>query len=314
MHHQERGASLTPQKVVMDLFKFAQGQSLPNSSLYIVATPIGNLADISIRALHILNQVDGIACEDKRHSSALLHAYGISKPLFALHEHNEKAASAHIIQKLTSGERWAYISDAGTPGISDPGSVLVEAVRAAGFLAIPIPGASALTTAISVAGNFLHEMEGRFQFLGFLPNKGAQRDLVIKAAADAPTCSFFYEAPHRIEATLKTIHQSLATHKKVFIAKELSKIHERIVVIEAGQILDWMSAQESWQGEYVVGIQGTAKEAKSPNFDENTLVWINALSQHLSHKDLSEVVAEVSGISKKEVYKQLLDLKDNPKK
>ena len=298
----------------MDLFKFAQGQNLPNKSLYVVATPIGNLADISIRALYILNQVDGIACEDKRHSSALLNAYGISKPLYALHEHNEKTASAHIIQKLNDGERWAYVSDAGTPGVSDPGAVLVEAVREAGLLAIPIPGASALTTAISVAGNFLQEMEGRFQFLGFLPSKATQRELVIETAAKTPTCSFFYEAPHRIEATLKTIHQSLAKHKKVLIAKELSKIHEHVIVIQAGQILDWMNTQDSWQGEYVLGIEGQLKEAKSLDFDENTLAWIHSLNEHLSHKDLSEVVAEVSGISKKEVYKQLLNLKDNQDK
>jgi 16S rRNA (cytidine1402-2'-O)-methyltransferase len=298
----------------MDLFKFAQGQNLPHSSLYVVATPIGNLADISIRGLYILNQVDGIACEDKRHSSLLLNAYGISKPLYALHEHNEKAASAHIIQKLNNGERWAYISDAGTPGVSDPGAVLVEAVRSAGFLAIPIPGASALTTAISVAGNFLHQMEGRFQFLGFLPSKSTQRELLIKTVANTPTCSFFYEAPHRVEATLKTIHQILNPQKKVLIAKELSKIHEHIVVIEAGEILNWMNTQDSWQGEYVLGIEGQIKESKALDFDENTLAWINSLTPHLSHKDLSEVVAEVSGISKKEVYKQLLNLKDDTEK
>jgi 16S rRNA (cytidine1402-2'-O)-methyltransferase len=294
----------------MDLLKFAQGQNLPSSSLYVVATPIGNLADISIRALYILNQVDGIACEDKRHSSALLNAYGISKPLYALHEHNEKTASAYIIQKLNDGERWAYVSDAGTPGVSDPGAVLVEAVREAGYLAIPIPGASAITTAISVAGDFLKEMEGHFQFLGFLPNKATQRELVIKTAANMPICSLFYEAPHRIEATLKTIYESLAGQKKVLIAKELSKIHEQVIVIQAEQILDWMNAQTSWQGEYVVGIEGHIKESKSLDFDDNTLIWINSLSKHLSHKDLSEVVAEVLGASKKEVYKQLLNHKD----
>jgi 16S rRNA (cytidine1402-2'-O)-methyltransferase len=293
----------------MDLFKFAEGQNLPKGALYIVATPIGNLADITIRALYVLQQVDGIACEDKRHSSSLLSAYGISKPLLAIHEHNEKSSSAVIIEKLRLGERWAYISDAGTPAISDPGSVLVQEVRAAGFNVLPLPGASAITTAISASGDFLQQTEGAFQFLGFLPTKAGQRTLAIEKAANATVCSFFYEAPHRIQATLKAFHDLLDKERKIFVAKELSKIHENIQIIRAGDIPRWMDQVNSWQGEYVLGIEGHNTTHTPSEFDENTLKWIKLLQTHLSHKDLSEIVSAVSNTPKKEVYKQLLDLK-----
>lgn len=295
----------------MDLFKFAEGQHLPRGALYVVATPIGNLADITIRALYILQQVDGIACEDKRHSSSLLSAYGISKPLLAIHEHNEKSSSAQVIEKLKNGERWAYISDAGTPAISDPGSVLVAEVRAAGFHVLPLPGASAITTAISASGDFLHKTEGAFQFLGFLPTKAGQRIAAIESAAHATVGSFFYEAPHRIQATLKALHELLDKDRKVFVAKELSKIHENIQVIRAGDIPDWMNQINSWQGEYVIGIEGSGMTHKPSEFDENTLQWIELLQTRLSHKDLTDIVSTISNLPKNIVYKQLLGFKES---
>lgn len=293
----------------MDLFKFAEGQNLPSGTLYVVATPIGNLADITIRALYVLQQVDGIACEDKRHSSSLLNAYGISKPLLAVHEHNEKSSSAQIVEKLKLGERWAYISDAGTPAVSDPGSVLVQEIRSAGLKVIPIPGASAITTAISACGDFLQKTEGSFQFLGFLPTKAGQRTIAIEAALAATVTSFFYEAPHRIQTTLKAFHDLLDEDCRIFVAKELTKIHENIQIIRAGDIPGWMAQIDSWQGEYIVGIEGVGASNAPSNFDENTLKWVKELQLHLSHKDLSEIVSTVSGMPKKDVYKQLLDLK-----
>jgi 16S rRNA (cytidine1402-2'-O)-methyltransferase len=293
----------------MDLFKFAEGQNLPKGALYVVATPIGNLADITIRALYVLQQVDGIACEDKRHSSSLLTAYGISKPLLAVHEHNEKSSSALVIDKLKLGERWAYISDAGTPAISDPGSVLVQEVRAAGLHVVPLPGASAITTAISASGDFLNKTDGHFQFLGFLPTKAGQKIAVIGTASKSATASFFYEAPHRIQATLKTLHEHLDKDRKIFIAKELSKIHENIQIVKAGDIPAWMEQVESWQGEYVLGIEGSGAVNVPSVFDENTLEWVHLLQPHFSHKDLSEIVSTISKMPKKDVYKQLLDLK-----
>jgi len=293
----------------MDLFKYAQGQTFPAGTLYLVATPIGNLADITIRALHILSQVDGIACEDKRHSSALLNAYGISKPLYAIHEHNEKSASQYIIERLGQGERWAYISDAGTPGISDPGATLCNEVRDAGFLAVPLPGPCAVITAISAAGEFLTNSNGSFQFLGFLPAKASQRDAMINFAANSGITSFFYEAPHRIEATLNAIAASVKPSQRVFIAKEITKIFEEIKILTPSEIMRWLPEMKSWQGEYVLGIEAQPNQPVQSTFDETTLAWIKAIDNEIGHKDLSEIISRVTGIPKKDAYKYLLDLK-----
>jgi 16S rRNA (cytidine1402-2'-O)-methyltransferase len=293
----------------MDLFKYAQGQTFPTGTLYLVATPIGNLADITIRALHILMQVDGIACEDKRHSSSLLNAYGISKPLYAIHEHNEKSASQHIIEKLAQGERWAYISDAGTPGISDPGATLCNEVRIAGFSVVPLPGPCAVITAISAAGDFLNNSNGSFQFLGFLPTKASQRDSMINFAANSKVASFFYEAPHRIEATLKAIAVNIAPTQRVFVAKEITKIFEEITILPAEEVNRWLGEVKSWQGEYVLGIEASPNKPTELAFDETTLAWIKAIDAGIGHKDLSEIISKVTGIPKKDAYKYLLDLK-----
>ena len=159
----------------MDLLSFARNQNVPPGALYIVATPIGNLADMTIRGIHILSVVDGIACEDKRHTANLLSSYGIQRPLMALHQHNEHEASELLLQKLKSGERWAYVSDAGTPGVSDPGAILVKLARNAGVQVIPIPGASAITALISASGELFQQQDGQFHFWGFLPQKSAKK-------------------------------------------------------------------------------------------------------------------------------------------
>lgn len=293
----------------MDFFKFAQGQSLPPGSLFLIPTPIGNLADITIRALYILQQVDGIACEDKRHSGSLLSSYGISKPLFAIHEHNEITASAHVIEKLQKGERWAYISDAGTPGISDPGAILASEVKKANFPVIPLPGANAITTTISGAGDFLKSTSGQFQFLGFLPNKATQRDESIRAAVSANVASFFYEAPHRIESTLKAIANLIVDDQRVLVAKELTKIYESISIIKGSELGSWINQVTSWQGEFVIGIEGRPKKEKASELDELTLKWISELEGTIGHKDLSEIISRVTNMPKKDAYKALLELR-----
>jgi 16S rRNA (cytidine1402-2'-O)-methyltransferase len=300
---------LTQIKVVMDFFKFAQGQSLPPGSLFLIPTPIGNLADITIRALYILQQVDGIACEDKRHSGSLLSSYGISKPLFAIHEHNEITASAHIIEKLQKGERWAYISDAGTPGISDPGAILASEVKKANFQVIPLPGANAITTTISGAGDFLKSTSGQFQFLGFLPSKATQRDESIKYALSSNVASFFYEAPHRIEGTLKAMANLIVDDQRVLVAKELTKIYESISIIKGSELGSWINQVTSWQGEFVIGIEGRPKKEKASELDELTLKWISELEGTIGHKDLSEIISRVTSMPKKDAYKALLELK-----
>lgn len=293
----------------MDFFKFAYNQTLPTGALFLVPTPIGNLADITIRALHILQQVDGIACEDKRHSGTLLSAYGISKPLYAIHDHNEISASAYIIDRLKQGERWAYISDAGTPGISDPGALLANEVMKVNLPVIPLPGASAITTAISGAGDFLRNSDGQFQFLGFLPSKATQREAIIEEALKASVCSFFYEAPHRVEATLKAIAALIGSGQRVLIAKELSKIFEEITIIEGADLNEWITQVKSWQGEFVIGIEAAPKQEKASALDEVTLQWVEALGDEIGHKDLSEIIARITGMPKKDAYKELLSLK-----
>jgi 16S rRNA (cytidine1402-2'-O)-methyltransferase len=295
----------------MDLFKFARGQNFPPGTLYLVPTPIGNLADITIRALHILSQVDGIACEDKRHSSMLLNAYGISKPLYALHEHNEISASADLLEKLRNGERWAYISDAGTPGISDPGAILCAEVTKAGYQVSPLPGPSAITAAVSGSGEFLKHGNGGFQFLGFLPTKANQRDELLKLAATSHISSFFYEAPHRIESTLKFISTELDGERKVLIAKELSKIYEEIKVIAVKDLSDWMKTVDNWQGEYVLGLEGAARSDSPTSFDERTLQWISAINGRIGHKELSEIISQITGVSKKDAYRELIEKKES---
>ena len=172
-------------------------QHYPQSTLYVVATPIGNLADISLRALHVLQLANAIACEDTRHSQGLLRQYGIEKPLLAVHEHNEAEAAIGVIERLQRGERVAYISDAGTPAVSDPGARLVAAVRAAGLSVMPLPGASSVTTALSAAGI---SGDSGFVFAGFLPSKAGERDQAVLQLQAEGRAVVILEAPHRIEA------------------------------------------------------------------------------------------------------------------
>jgi 16S rRNA (cytidine(1402)-2'-O)-methyltransferase len=175
----------------------AGAQQYPTGALYVVATPIGNLADITLRALHVLSLVDAVACEDTRVSSSLLRHLGLDKPLIALHEHNERSASAGICARLARGERVAYVSDAGTPAVSDPGAALVKTLQSEGHRCIPVPGASSIVAALSVAGDPLAQ---GFAFVGFLPPKGSARDEALRAIAVAPSTQVLLEAPHRVTA------------------------------------------------------------------------------------------------------------------
>ena len=172
-------------------------QHFPPAALYLVATPIGNLADISLRAIHVLALVDAVACEDTRHSAVLLQQLGIEKPLLAVHQHNEATAAQLVLQRLAAGERIAYISDAGTPAISDPGALLVAAAQAAGYATLPIPGASSVVAALSVAGD---AHAGGFQFVGFLSTRASERQSELQRIADATATQVLFEAPHRIES------------------------------------------------------------------------------------------------------------------
>ena len=291
-------------------FDFLNQQDLPAGALYMVATPIGNMGDITLRALHVLNAVDGIACEDTRHSAALLQQFGIHKKCLALHEHNEIAGAQTVIQHLANHERWAYISDAGTPGVSDPGARLVNAVQKAGFRIIPIPGASAVSSAISASGSVMLPSEGRFQFLGFWPNKAKERGTLIQDIRNNLKTSIFFESPHQIRDTLTTLSKELEPERQVLIGRELTKKFEQLVTLTAANIPEWLEKAESLRGEFIVLVAGRqANTDEAPEHSE-LLLWANALSPYLGSKEIAAVLAQVLGLSKKEAYQVALDAKD----
>ena len=290
-------------------FDFLKQQDLPAGALYMVATPIGNLGDITLRALHVLNSVDGIACEDTRHSAPLLQHFGIHKKCVALHEHNEITGAQTIIERLAQNERWAYISDAGTPGVSDPGARLVNAVEKAGFRIIPIPGASAVSTAISASGSVMLPSEGRFQFLGFWPNKAKERGALIQDIRSNSKTSIFFESPHQIHETLTTLSKELEAERQVIVGRELTKKFEQLVTLTAADIPGWLDKAESLKGEFIILIAGRQANADEAPEHSTLLLWANALSPYLGSKEIAAVLAQTLGLSKKEAYQVALDAK-----
>ena len=291
-------------------FDFLKQQDLPAGALYMVATPIGNLGDITLRALHVLNSVDGIACEDTRHSAPLLQHFGIHKKCVALHEHNEITGSQTIIEHLAHNERWAYISDAGTPGVSDPGARLVSAVQKAGFRVIPIPGASAVSSAISASGSVMLPSEGRFQFLGFWPNKAKERGILIQDILNNSKTSIFFESPHQIRDTLITLSKELEPGRQVLIGRELTKKFEQLVTLDAIKIPEWLDSAESLRGEFIVLVAGRQTNTDQAPEHSALLLWANALSPYLGSKEIAAVLAQTLGLSKKEAYQVALDAKN----
>ena len=290
-------------------FEFLKQQDLPTGALYMVATPIGNLGDITLRALHVLNAVDGIACEDTRHSAPLLQHFGIHKKCLALHEHNEIAGAQNIIAHLAQNERWAYISDAGTPGVSDPGARLVNAVQKAGFRIIPIPGASAVSSAISASGSVMLPSEGRFQFLGFWPNKAKERGVLIQDIRSNSKTSIFFESPHQIRDTLTTLSNELEPERQVLVGRELTKKFEQLVTLTAATIPEWLEKAESLKGEFIILVAGRQANAHEAPEHSSLLLWANALSPYLGSKEIAAVLAQALGLSKKEAYQVALDAK-----
>jgi 16S rRNA (cytidine1402-2'-O)-methyltransferase len=267
------------------------------------------MGDITLRALHVLNSVDGIACEDTRHSAPLLQHFGIHKKCVALHEHNEIASAQNIIQLLSQNERWAYISDAGTPGVSDPGARLVNAVQKAGFRVIPIPGASAVSSAISASGSVMLPSEGRFQFLGFWPNKAKERGALIQDIRNNSKASIFFESPHQIRDTLITLSQELEPSRQVLVGRELTKKFEQLLTLNAADIPEWLENAESLKGEFIVLVAGRQASADEAPEHSALLLWANALSPYLGSKEIAAVLAQALGLSKKEAYQVALDAK-----
>ncbi|MBM3387153.1 MAG: 16S rRNA (cytidine(1402)-2'-O)-methyltransferase, partial [Betaproteobacteria bacterium] len=222
----------------------AGSQQHPTHTLYVVATPIGNLADIGLRALHVLGLVEAIACEDTRHTQHLLRAYGLERPgsqLLALHQHNETEAAQQVLARLAQGERVAYVSDAGTPAISDPGARLVQAVRAAGHRVVPLPGASSITAVLSASG-----MTGDgFVFQGFLPSKPGERQQAVQALAQEPRAVVLLEAPHRILALAQAL--TALGQRRVTVGRELTKQFEQIDTLAAQDLPAWLTERPERQ-------------------------------------------------------------------
>jgi len=291
-------------------FDFLKQQDLPAGALYMVATPIGNLGDITLRALHVLNAVDGIACEDTRHSAALLQQFGIHKKCLALHEHNEIEGAQTVIQHLANQGRWAYISDAGTPGVSDPGARLVNEVQKAGFRVIPIPGPSSVSCAISASGSVMLNSEGRFQFLGFWPNKTKERDALLHDLCSSKKTSIFFESPHHIRETMLLLAATLEPERQVFICRELTKKFEQLVSIQASEIASWLETAESLKGEFIILVAGRQASAEEAPEHASLLLWANALSPYLGSKEIAAVLSQTLGLTKKEAYQIALDAKD----
>ncbi|MFM2343328.1 MAG: rRNA ((1402)-2-O)-methyltransferase, partial [Pseudomonadota bacterium] len=238
-----------PPSIVQAAALAAGQQQHPAASLYVVATPIGNIADLSLRAVHVLSLVDAVACEDTRVSAGLLQRLGLGKPLIALHEHNEESAAPRVIERLARGERVAYVSDAGTPAISDPGARLVAAVREAGFRVIPLPGPSSVVTALSAAGDIAGQ---GFRFAGFVSPKAAARERDLRRLAeDAGTCVIF-EAPHRIEALAAALAQTMP-ERHLTVCRELTKQFESIHTLAAQAFPAWLAASDDHRrGEFVL--------------------------------------------------------------
>ena len=266
-----------------------------------VATPIGNLSDISLRALHVLQLVDAIACEDTRHTQTLLRQYGIDKPLLAVHEHNEAQAAFGVIERLQRRERVAYVSDAGTPAVSDPGARLVAAVRAAGLAIMPLPGASSVTAALSVAGI---GGEAGFVFAGFLPSKSAERDQSVQALQADHRAVVILEAPHRIEALARAM-APLGT-RLVTVGRELTKQFEEIASVAAQDLVAWLAANnQRTRGEFVLVLH-PGEQAQATD-DGNRVLQL--LLAEMPLKTAVKLAAEITGAPRNELYEAALQLK-----
>jgi len=276
-------------------------QHYPEATLYVVATPIGNLADITLRALHAMQLADAIACEDTRHTQPLLRHYGIDKPLLAVHEHNEAQATGLVIERLQRGERVAYVSDAGTPAVSDPGARLVASAQAAGFRVMPLPGASSVTTALSVAGI---TGDGAFVFAGFLPSKAGERDQAIALLALEMRATVILEAPHRIEALARAM--APLAGRLVTVGRELTKQFEEIATVPAQDLPAWLAAgPQRTRGEFALVLH-PATEKEAPQ--DNTRV-LQLLLAELPLKTAVKLAVEITGAPRNELYEAALQLK-----
>ncbi len=283
----------------------AGAQQYPAATLYIVATPIGNLADLSLRALHVLSLVDAVACEDTRHSAALLRHLGLDKPLLAVHEHNERDAAQAVLARLAQGERVAYVSDAGTPAVSDPGAVLVAAAQAAGYRCMPLPGASSALAALSVAGDALAQ---GFRFVGFLPAKGGARAQRLKQVAALDEAQVLFEAPHRIDTLAKELAGACGA-RRVTVCRELTKQFESVETKAADALPAWLAGDlNRSRGEFVLVLHAQPAPAVADEAGAHDTT-LNVLLAELPLKQAVGLAASITGAPRNALYERALALK-----
>ena len=277
-----------------------------HATLYVVATPIGNLADIGARAVEILRNVGAIAAEDTRVTRHLLEHHGISARLVALHEHNEERAARTMLEILAGGASVALVSDAGTPAISDPGARLVALARAAGYAVSPIPGANAAAAAVSASG-FLSP---HFLFYGFLPARAGARRTALAALVSLPYTLVFYEAPHRVTDCVADLTAVFGVERRILFARELTKLFEETQVCALGEAQAWLAANEHrTKGEFVLVVEGVAAPAAETTDVENTLNTLKALLEALPLKQAVALAVKITGGSRNELYERALVLK-----
>ncbi len=282
----------------------AAAQVYPTATLYVVATPIGNVADISVRALHVLAMVDAVACEDTRNTGHLLTRFGLHKQMIAAHQHNEREVADKLISRLQAGERIALVSDAGTPAVSDPGARIVDAVRAAGLRVVPLPGASAALAALSASGL----VNDRFHFFGFLPAKAKQRETALQELLAMSATIVFFEAPHRILDCVAALVGAFEPTRQVVFARELTKLFEEIHRCPLSDAIAWIKADSNREkGEYVVLLEGAAFDGHADEAQADRILSI--LLSECSVKQAANLAAQITGKKKNALYERALQMK-----
>ena len=287
-------------------------QSWPTKALYVVATPIGNLGDLTLRAWQALDRADIIAAEDTRASRSLMDAWGISTPLIAVHRHNEASAAQAIVERLQAGQRVALVSDAGSPAVSDPGGRVVQAVHAAGLKVVPLPGPSAVITALMATG-VTNDASPGFVFAGFAPTKSMARQRWMRTWTQLPAATVFYEAPHRILASVQDLLEVLGPARQVAFARELTKRFEEIASMPLAQAPGWLAADpHREQGEYVVIVSpasvAATQEAELEGAGQID-AWLDALLEAVSVRDAARIAAKATGLSRDTLYARALTRK-----
>lgn len=278
-------------------------QAARAGTLYVVATPLGNLRDLTLRAIDVLSSVDRIAAEDTRVTATLLAHLGIATRAFAVHEHNERQRAREIVDALAGGASVALVTDAGTPGISDPGARVVRAVHDAGLPVVPVPGPSAVAAAVSVAGL----RAARFAFLGFLPVQAKARRALLGALAALPLALVVYEAPHRVRATAAALADALGGERELLVAREITKAFETISRITLADAVAWFSADANRErGELVLVVDAPGEAASGSALSADAAAWLDALARELPPSRAARVVAERTGVPRDLLYARAL--------